>query len=295
MKFKIEFIFIMIFIKIIRLFPEKARFTFAAFLGRLTYKLIRKRREISLINLRLVFPEMKESEREKIAIKSLENLSKAFMSTLSFEEYLKTPGRVTLSNTEVIDTDMARGKGAIFGVMHSGNMEASLKIAEKYHIITVAKKQKNPYLDNYITKNREKLNITLLKRNKRTGHDLINLLANNDIIALFCDHRDGNGKVEFFGKETIAPTGPVSIALRNKIPLFLAYNILNADNTSTSYVSEEIHLLDTGNFKSDLQENLQRLMDRMEKIIVENPEQWMWCHDRWNIYKELKKNRLKNK
>lgn len=292
MKFKIEFMFIMLLIKIIKIFPEKTRFTFAAFLGRLTYKYIKKRREISLLNLKLVFPGMKENDREKIAIKALENLAKSMMSTIWFDEYLKKEGRVSLVNTQVVDIAMNAGKGAVFGAMHLGNMEASVKIAEKYHVVTVAKKQKNPYLDDYITKNRKKLNITLLKRSKKTGHDLIQLLGKNHIIALFCDHRDGRGNIEFFGKQTTAPTGPVSIALRNKIPLFLVYNILSEDNTSTSYVSDEIELLDTGNFKTDLQENLQRFIYRMEEVIKKYPEQWMWCHDRWNIYKDLKQSKI---
>lgn len=160
-------------------------------------------------------------------------------------------------------------------------------MAEFYHVVTVAKTQRNPYIDDFVTQNRKKLNITLLKKSKKTGGELVSSLSENSIIALFSDHRDKGAQVEFFGEETIAPTGAVSLALRNKVPLFIGYNVMNDDNSCTLYISDEISLIDTGNFKEDLNRNMQNLMHEMEKIITKHPEQWMWFHDRWNLYKKL--------
>lgn len=290
MKYRIQFLFIMIFVKLIRILPEKSRFALADFLGGLGYKLIKNRRVTTLANLKLAFPEMSEKRREEIGEKSFRIMTKAFMSTLWFDTYFKKEENVIIHNQEVIDTIMDRKKGLIVAAMHMGNMEATLKLAQKYHAVTVAKKQRNPYLDKFITESREKFNITLLKRSKRTAGELVNLLNQNEIIGLFSDHRDEGATVEFFGETTVAPTGAVSLALKNDVPLVLIYNILKDDNSCEGFISNEIELVRTGNFKEEVQINVQNLITKMEEIITKNPEQWMWFHDRWNISKNLKRN-----
>ncbi|MGL6100162.1 MAG: lysophospholipid acyltransferase family protein [Fusobacteriaceae bacterium] len=285
--YKLQYILMLFFTKIIKIIPEKSRFSFAEFLGTLVYKTVKKRKIIALANLKLAFPEKSDIERERIALKSYKIMFKAFLSTIWFEDYLKDEKKIKIVNKEVIDKVMSENRGAITVAMHMGNMEASGKMADFYHFVTVAKTQRNPYIDNFITENRKKLNITLLKKSKKTGGELVNSLHENSIIALFSDHRDKGANVEFFGEETIAPTGAVSLALRNRVPLFICYNVMNDDNTCTTYFSDEIKLVDTGNFKDDLNVNMQTLMHEMEKIITRYPEQWMWFHDRWGLYKKI--------
>ncbi|MGL5124247.1 MAG: lysophospholipid acyltransferase family protein [Fusobacteriaceae bacterium] len=287
-RYKFEFLLFKLILKIIKIVPEKSRFKMAEILGILTYKLIKKRRMITLGNLKLAFPGMSLEKREEIALDSYKILGKAFLSTLWFETYLKEEKNVVLEGKEHLEKAINNGNGAILAVMHMGNMEAILKFAYKYKVITVAKKQKNPYLDKYITESREKLNITLLKKSRKTSFQLMKYLHQNNVIGLFSDQRDNGSNVEFFGENTIAPTGAVSLALKNKVPLFLAYNIMHSDNTCTAHISKEINLINTGNFKEDVHTNVQNLIYKMEKIITKHPEQWMWCHDRWSIYKKIK-------
>ena len=288
MKHKLEYLIILFFIKILCILPEKTRFKIAEFFAIAGYKFIKKRRIITLANLKMAFPDKSQKEIEKIALDSYKIMSKAFLSSLWFEDYLNEEGKVTVENMDILDRAYAKGKGVIVACMHMGNMEASLKAAQKYHIVTVAKKQRNPYLDRLITKNREKVNITLLKKSKRTSRELMEHIKKKDIIALFSDHRDKGATVNFFGETTVSPTGAVFLALRNDLPLILTFNILNPDNTCTTKIVEEIQMIKTGNFKKDVQSNTQLLIDKMEKIISQYPEQWMWFHDRWRLSKKIK-------
>ena len=84
------------------------------------------------------------------------------------------------------------------------------------------------------------------------------------------------------------------MALKFDMPFVLVYNTFNEDNTITVYVTDEIELKRTDNFKEDVQNNVQYLINIMEDVIRKYPEQWMWFHDRWNNFREYKKN-LKNK
>ncbi|MGL6121183.1 MAG: lysophospholipid acyltransferase family protein, partial [Fusobacteriaceae bacterium] len=291
---KIEYFAFLGLLKFIPIFPESWRFKFAESIGILTYNLLRMRRNITLANLDLAFPDMEEKEKEKIAKESYKIMTKSFMSSLWFDEYFNNPKNIKVSQMEKIDELMSRKKGLVAACMHTGNLEASLKVSEKYHFVCLAKPQANPYINDYIIKQREKRNITLLMASPRNGRELINLIDKKPIFALFCDHRMTGTRVNFFGKEVSAANGPVSLALKNNIPLVIQYNVMNPDNTCSINITDEIKLIDTGKFKEDVAANVQLLIHEVEKVIKKHPEQWMWFHNRWEFQKkEMKKRQPK--
>lgn len=295
MIYRLQYWIVMIFRFILLLFPQKLRFKFAEFLGWLGYVAIKKRRETALMNLKLAFPNKSDKERKEIALESYKIMLKAFLCSLWFKEYFKNKDNIKTVNREAFEKAYAKGKGVIVALMHMGNMEASVKAVDGYSLVTVAKKQRNPYIDDFITESRERdLNLTLLKKSKGTSKELIKRLNNQNIIALFSDHRDKGAIVDFFGESAKAPTGAVSLALKFDIPLLLVYNTFNEDNSCTVHVLDEIELVKTDSFKDDVINNTQNLIHKMEDVIREYPEQWMWFHDRWNLYSKyskLKKNK----
>lgn len=286
----IQYIICKFFIFILMLFPEKLRFKFGNFLGILAYKFIKKRRDIAYFNLKLAFPEKSDIELQEIAKKSFKIMIKAFLCTLWFNDYLKNPKNMKVHNPEQIKKVYSEEKGLIVATMHFGNMEASIKAADGYDVITVAKMQRNPYINEYMMKNRNKYSkMEVIEKDKNTSRKLIKRIKEKKIFALFSDHRDKGAMVNFFGKEAKAPTGAVSMALKFNIPLVLIYNTLNDDNSTTVYVGEEIILEKTDNFKESVQRGTQTLINEIEKVIKKHPEQWMWFHDRWNIHSALKR------
>ncbi len=278
------------FIFILMLFPENLRFSFGNFLGNLTYKFVKKRREIAILNLKMAFPEKNLKELEKLAIKSFQIMIKAFLCVLWFDKYLNEKKNVKIINKESIDKIIAQNKGLIVATIHMGNMEATLKAAENYEIVTVAKKQRNPYINNYMNKLRARYsNVQIIEKSRNTSRELFEKINEKKIIALFSDHRDSGTIVDFFGKDAKAPTGAVSLALKHGIPLILIYNVMHEDNTCTIHIGDEIKLEKTNNFKDDVNKNTQILISEIEKVIKKYPEQWMWFHDRWNIHSSLRK------
>ncbi|WP_286034042.1 lysophospholipid acyltransferase family protein [Fusobacterium necrogenes] len=289
--YKLQFIIIMFFYKLILLLPEKLRFKFGDFLGIAMYKLVKKRRLIATTNLKMAFPEKNLKEIEQIAIESFKIMIKAFLCTLWFNQYLKDPNKVTIENREILDKAYSQNKGVIAALMHMGNMEAIIKAAEGYSIVTVAKEQRNPYLNKFINESRKNdLNLTVFSKNKSTSKELIKRLNNKEIFALFSDHRDKGAMINFFGMEAKAPTGAVSLALKFDIPLIWGYNYFRPDNSCVSVV-RDFTLIKTENFKEDVINNTQRLITEMEEVIRKYPEQWMWFHDRWSLYSKLYKKR----
>jgi len=269
------------------MFSEKTRYKIAERVGIIGYYLIKKRRMIALANLKLAFPEKTDKERIELAKKNYKVLTKAYLSSLWIADYIFDKTKVKVENYHILDDAVAENKGLIIAGMHMGNIEASLKITEKYRVSDVVKAQRNPYIDKYITKNRSQFNFNMIKKSKSTPRELLKVIKNKEILALFSDHRDKGTTVNFFGRDTIAPTGAIHFALKFKIPLIFQYSILNEDNTNTVKIIKRIKLIETGNLKNDVRVNTQNLIYLMEKAIKENPEQWMWFHDRWRLSKEF--------
>ena len=203
--YKLQYYTVLLACKILFLFSEEKRFKFGDFLGVITYKFIKKRRLIALTNLQMAFPEKEKSELEKIALESFKVMMKAFLATLWLKDYLKEPGKVKVINQEVFLEAYNEKKGVIAALMHMGNMEATLKVAEGFPVVTVAKKQRNPYINKFIDYGRKHdLNLTVFTKNKSTSKDLLERIDNKEIYALFSDHRDKGAIVDFFGMEAKA-------------------------------------------------------------------------------------------
>jgi Kdo2-lipid IVA lauroyltransferase/acyltransferase len=287
MKHKIEYYLMIGFAKLLMMFPEKVRYKFAEKLGIIGYHLIKKRRMIALANLKLAFPEKTDVERVELAKKNYKVLAKAYLSSLWIMDYIFDETKVNVENYHILDEAVAENKGLIIASMHMGNLEASLKITEKYRLSDVVKAQRNPYIDEYITKNRSQFNFNMIKKSKNTPRELLKVIKNKEILALFSDHRDKGTTVNFFGRDTVSPTGAVHFALKFKVPLVFGYSILNEDNTNTVKFIKRIELIETGDLKDDVRVNTQNLIYLMEDAIKEHPEQWMWFHDRWKLSKEF--------
>ena len=288
-KYKIEYYFMISFVKVLMMFSEKIRYKIAEKIGILGYYLIKKRRMIALANLNLVFPEKTNKDRIKLAKTNYKILAKAYLSSLWIADYIFDETKVNVENYHILDETVAENKGLIIAGMHMGNIEASFKITEKYRVSDVVKTQRNPYIDEYITKNRAQFNFNMIKKSKSTPRELLKVIKNKEILGLFSDHRDKGTTVNFFGRDTIAPTGAIHFALKFKVPLIFQYSILNKDNTSTVKIIKRIELIETGDLKNDIKVNTQNLIYLMEDAIKEHPEQWMWFHDRWRLSKEFKK------
>lgn len=289
MKHKLEYYLMISFVKLLMMFSEKTRYKIAEKIGIIGYHLIKQRRMIALANLKLAFPKKTDEERVELAKKNYKVLTKAYLSSLWIKDFIFDETKVNVENYHILDEAVAENKGLIIAGMHMGNVEAFLKITEKYRVSDVVKAQRNPYINEYITKNRSQFNFNMIKKSKSTPRELLKVIKNKEILGLFSDHRDKGTTVNFFGRDTIAPTGAIHFALKFKIPLIFAYSILNEDNTNTIKIIKRIELIETGNLKTDVKVNTQNLIYLMEKAIKEYPEQWMWFHDRWRLSKEFKK------
>ena len=293
LSYKIQYGIFRIFRAGLLLFPENIRFKIGEKVAVLGYYLIRSRRITTLANIQYAMSDKTKKERKRIALEAYKTMGRAFLGTIWLEQYTKNDSNFHAHNIELVERVCAEGP-AVFATMHFGNMEAMLKFSERFPFVTVAKKQRNPYLNNFISENRKHLNIILLEKSKKTSRELFEYAEKGKNIALFSDHRDKGTTVDFFGMETVSPTGAATLALRYNRPLILGYCTFNRDNTTSVHFKKiDVACDEKNSFKENVHLTTQRLIYMMEDIITCYPEQWMWLHDRWKLYKVVTKQKKK--
>ena len=112
--------------------------------------------------------------------------------------------------------------------------------------------------------------------------EIVNKINNNYSIALMVDQRVGEGKkINFFNLPAQTTTIPAQIALRYNcklVPISLK-RIGNINFEMTVHQPYEISK--KSNDEQDAQNITLKINQIIEKMVIENPTQWLWSHNRW--------------
>ena len=264
--------------KILSFFPLKVRYSFFENLGLLGYYLIKKRRKLTLDNIRQAFPEKSDEEVVRIAKESYKTMGKMIMTSIYLEE-ITSNGNTVMENEELMLKACENNEKAVIIVsLHLGGFEAGSIMRNIRRFYAVFRKQKNKKLNDLMTKWREEGGLHSIPL--RDSETLNDALRNKTIIALASDHHANDVEIEFFGRKAKAVSGPVLLGLKHKVPLVLAYAIF--ENNTIKVVNKKILEIEKQeNLKATVKFNMQKIFHEFEEIIKEYPEQYMWQHKRW--------------
>ena len=112
--------------------------------------------------------------------------------------------------------------------------------------------------------------------------EIINKVKNGYSIALMVDQRVSEGaKTLFFNKLAYTTTIPAQLALKYNcklVPIFLE----RREGTHFEMtVHEPYRVQKTGNDEQDTKNITLKINQVIEKMIIKNPKQWIWSHNRW--------------
>ena len=264
--------------KILSFFPLKVRYSFFENLGLLGYYLIKKRRVLTIDNIKRAFPEKTDKEVIRIAKESYKTMGKMVMTSIYLED-ITTNGHTIIENEELIlKACEGNEKAVIIVSLHLGGFEAGSVMRSIRKFYAVFRRQKNRKLNDLMTEWREKGGLHSIPL--RDSEALNSALKNKTLIALASDHHADDVEIEFFGRKTTAVSGPVLLGLKHKIPLVLSYAIFEG-NTVKVINKKILEIEKKENLKATVKYNMQKIFYEFEEIIKEYPEQYMWQHKRW--------------
>ncbi|MCP1226188.1 lysophospholipid acyltransferase family protein [Sebaldella sp. S0638] len=281
LKYKVEYLLVVIVKSGLRILPVKLRFKILEFLGVLTYYAIKKRRNITINNLNIAFPEKNENEIKKLALESYKSTAKNTIIPLYLAELL-SKGYIEPENYGLVGELMSQNRGLIITTIHMAGFEAGFFMGKDYDTNVVFKKQKNPYINDMMEKCRAKVGTHSIMKNieNDSNKKIQNVFKNKGVLVLAADQYSNDVDIEFFGKKTKANAGNVILAVKYKVPVLFAYSNYDGYKIKLNFL-KEVEIEKMSNLKETVKYNVQNLFYEYEKVIRDNPGEYMWQHNRW--------------
>ncbi len=227
-------------------------------------------------------------EKKKIVEKMWSNFGKVFVEYMYLNKFKKNSfnkNHINIKGLEILEKIKKDKKPVIFVSGHFGNFELmSMELTKKQiNLATIYRPLNNIFLNplmeflrkKYICKNQIKKGISGIRESTE-------YIKNNYSIALMIDQRVSEGKkIPFFQQDALTTTLPAQLALKHKCDIVPIYLARNEDDVFEMEIYHPIKNADKDRSeknKIDLSINLNKII---EKMILKDPGQWIWTHNRW--------------
>ena len=281
-KYFFEFLFILVLFFIFRILGYKLSSNFGAFIGSLFGPLFRSKKKI-LTNIKKALPKVDEKNIELIVKKMWKNYGR-ILSEYVFIKNFRNPiynKFLTVEGQEILNQLKQSRESVVFISGHFNNFELMAMQIEKsgINLAAIYRPLNNIFLNKIMERIRKKY---ICKKQIKKGlggtRELLRLFKENYSVALMIDQRVSEGiKVNFYGQKASTTTIPAQLAKKygcKIVPIYIErINSIHFKMT----INKPIHY----NKESTIEEITQNLNKWLERMILVNPSQWIWSHDRW--------------
>lgn len=276
---------VFVFLRLFVCLPYRWQMKIGALLGRLTYPFLKRRKHITLTNLKIAFPNKNEGELEylckkcfeSIAISGVETMMAWFMSKKRFSKIqFDTHGMENFENAHDDPSVGALMLGSHFTCMEMIGRYIGEHYAPFY---LVYQKHQNPVFESVMTSSREAYVTQCLQRKNVVS--IVKALKKGGSVWYAPDQDFGAERsifVPFFGKACATLVATSWLAQKTGAKVIPCYY-----TRKTDFSGYDIYVLPAlDNFPSgdDYQDAL-RYHQILEKAIVDFPEQYLWQHRRY--------------
>ena len=201
-----------------------------------------------------------------------------FISSLSDtnnNKYLKVNGK------EVLERLKKENKKAVFISGHFNNFELmAMQISKQgIDLAAIYRPLNNIFLNKKMESIRKKFICkNQIKKGIAGTREIIKFIKNGYSIALMIDQRVSEGiETKFFNKKAFTTTIPAQLHLKYGLEIVPVYIERKNKHYFTVYFYEPLSF---DNNKDQIYIT-NKLNNVLENLILKNPSQWIWTHDRW--------------
>ena len=232
-------------------------------------------------NLKIFSSKISNVNNKKIINEMWKNYGMTFIEYIFLNKLRKCKNHVTIKGKENLTDVMNSKKPVIFVSGHFANFELmSMEITKlNIKLATIYRPLNNIFLNPFMEFLRKKYVCeNQIKKGINGVRDAIKFLKNNYSIALMIDQRVSEGEtIKFFDNNALTTTLPAQLAIKFNlkiIPVFI-------ERTKNNNFNIEFQRpIDSKNFKNKISLTTE-LNKILEKMIIQNPYQWIWTHNRW--------------
>ncbi len=242
-----------------------------------------KSKKITKKNLQIFSNQISEKETNMIMIEMWSNYGKIFVEYMFLKKFRNYNSHIVIKGQKILEDIKNSNEPVIFISGHFANFELMSMELTKQNIklATIYRPLNNFFLNPLMEYLRKKFICKEQIKKGRTGvKDALEYIKKKHSIALMIDQRVSEGeKIKFFNVGAYTTTMPAQLALKFKlkiVPIFIERKI---DNSFEMKLFEPI---EPTQFK-DKYEISKRLNEVLEKMLIKNPNQWIWTHNRWKL------------
>jgi len=281
-KYFFEFIFIYTLFIICRIIGYKNASSLGEKIGILFGPFFRSKKKIE-DNLKNSNIGIDDSDRKKIIKNMWGNYGRILaeypflkkFKNNTFKKYIEIEG------INYLDEIKRKNKKVVFISGHFNNFELMAMQLENFglNVAAIYRPLNNIFLNGIM----EKIRINhickkQIKKGKSGTRELLQLFKDGYSVALMIDQRVSEGiKSKLFGRYALTTTMPAQLVKKYKVEVVPIYIKRENNINFKMYINKPIF------FKEN--DTLEKITDdlngELEKMILNNPDQWIWSHDRW--------------
>jgi KDO2-lipid IV(A) lauroyltransferase len=265
-------------------------YALARFLGWVIYAVDKRHRKVGIDNLAQAFgDEYSDAERDQI----VRGVYRHFCMMLM--EILHAPRKLHLENwrdsvelaglAPVMDHLISGNRPLIVLTGHYGNWELAGFLFGMFGFptVAVARTLDNPFLERYLRAFRERTGQSLIP--KTGGFDkMVEVLESNRALTFLADQDAGQRGlfVDFFGHPASTHKAIALLAIEHKAPV--AVGVARRIGPGFRYEIRCEDLIDPSELSGtadDVRILTQRFTTALERLIRQDPSQYLWLHRRW--------------
>ena len=286
-KYFFEFISIISLFCIFKILGLKNASNLGSILGRFFGPFFRSK-HITKQNIKTGLGNMDEKKEAEIIDSMWSNIGRTFAEYVFLKDFKfnKTSfDHIKISGTSYLDEIKKNNEPTIFYSGHFANFELMAMELDKFGIKCAAIYR--PLNNFFLNPLMEYLRMKYICPNQipkgRTGmRELISKVKDGYSIALMVDQRVSElPRTLFFDKPAHTTTIPAQLALKYNCKLVPVSLERKEGPNFEMTIHEPYKIKKTGNDEDDIKDITIKINQTLEKMIIKNPSQWIWSHNRW--------------
>ena len=236
-------------------------------------------------NIKQVFGEQTDDKIKSLVRNMWSNYGKVFVEYIYLGRFKSNDNHIDKKEKEILNEIKKNNKPVIFISGHFANFELMSMELTKFgiNLATLYRPLNNFFLNPFMEHLRKKhICPNQIKKGIIGTRKVISFLKEGSSIALMIDQRLSEGKkVPFFNKNAYTTTLPAQLALKyncNIVPVSIKRKSNDVFEMEILSPINIIKKTDEEKNKLEISLHLNKLL---EKMLLNNPGQWIWTHNRW--------------
>ena len=239
-----------------------------------------KSKKIINNNIQIFSKDISSKKREKIINNMWKNYGMTFVEYMFLYRFQKQNSHISIKGEKNLSL-VREGRPVIFVSGHFANFELmSMEITKRrVKLATIYRPLNNIFLNPLMEYLRKKY---VCKHQIQKGinglRETIKYINNNYSIALMIDQRVSEGeKIDLFNKPAMTTTLPAQLSKKYNLNIVPVY-IERVGNDKFNLEFQKI--INPDDYKNKIAMT-KKLNNVLEEMIIRNPNQWIWSHNRW--------------